>query len=48
MRKLIALVAIAFALATGTSILAVTVRGDRAHVDQDSPYRGIHQKMVLQ
>jgi hypothetical protein len=47
MRKLIALFAIAFALAAGTSILALTVHVDRAHIAQASPHGAGHQKMSL-
>jgi hypothetical protein len=47
MRKLIALLAIAFALAAGTSILALTVHVDRAHIVQASHHGAGHQKMSL-
>jgi hypothetical protein len=47
MRKLITLAAIAFALATGTSMMALTVHVDRAHIAQDSPLRAVHQKAAL-
>jgi hypothetical protein len=36
-----------FLLATGTSMMALTVHTDRAHMDQDSPYRAVHQKTAL-
>jgi hypothetical protein len=36
-----------FALAAGTSMMSLTVHTDPAHFDQDSPYRGGHQKTAL-
>jgi hypothetical protein len=47
MRKLIALVALAFALAASTSMMALTVRADRPHIDQDSPHTAAHHKTSL-
>jgi hypothetical protein len=36
-----------FVLATGTSMIALTVHTDRAHIGQDNPYGALHQKMAL-
>jgi Spy/CpxP family protein refolding chaperone len=47
MRKLIVLGAIAFALAAGTSMMALTVHVDRAHIAQAGHYGTGHQKMSL-
>jgi hypothetical protein len=47
MKTFIVTMALVFALATGTSMMALTVHTDRAHMDQDSPYRAVHQKTAL-
>jgi hypothetical protein len=47
MKTYITAMTLVFLLATGTSKMALTVHTDRAHVDQDSPYRAVHQKTAL-
>jgi hypothetical protein len=47
MRKLIAILAIAFALAAGTSIVALTAHVDRTHIAQAGPHGAGHQKLSL-
>jgi hypothetical protein len=46
MKTFITVLAFIFALATVTSMIALTVHGDHAHVDQGSRTAG-HQKMAL-
>jgi hypothetical protein len=36
-----------FLLAIGTSMIALTVHTDRAHIGQDSPSIAVHQKTAL-
>ncbi len=47
MRKLIAILAIAFALSAGTSIVALTAHVDRTHTAQVGPHGAGHQKLSL-
>jgi hypothetical protein len=47
MKTFIAALTLVFALATGASMMTVTVHTDRAHIDQDSPSRPVHQKTAL-
>jgi hypothetical protein len=47
MKTFITAMTLVFLLATGTSMMALTVHTDRAHIGQDSPYRAVHQKMAL-
>jgi hypothetical protein len=47
MKTFITAMTLVFLLATGTSMVALTVHTDRAHIDQDSPYRAVHQKTAL-
>jgi hypothetical protein len=47
MKTFIAAMTLVFLLATGTSMIALTVHTDRAHIDQDGPYRAVHQKTAL-
>jgi hypothetical protein len=47
MQKLITFVALAFVLAAGSSMVALTVHVDRAHVDQASPHKAAQQRMSL-
>jgi hypothetical protein len=42
MKTFIAAMTFVFALATGISMMALTI-----HTDQDSPYRAVHQKTAL-
>jgi hypothetical protein len=44
MKTFITAMALVFALAIGTSMMALTARTDNAHIDQDSPYKEVHQK----
>jgi hypothetical protein len=45
MKTFIKALTLVFALATGTSM--ISVHTDRAHIDQDGPYRAVHQKTAL-
>jgi hypothetical protein len=47
MKTLITVLALVFTLATITSMIALTVYGDHPHIDQDSPYKALHQKTAL-
>jgi hypothetical protein len=47
MKTFIVAMTLVFLLATGTSMMALTVHTDRAHIDQDSSSRAVHQKMAL-
>jgi hypothetical protein len=47
MKTFITAMTLVFLLATGTSMMAVTVHTDRAHIGQDSPSTAVHQKMAL-
>ena len=47
MKTFITALAIVFALATGTSVLALIVHTDSAHIDQHSPHTAGHQKLAL-
>jgi hypothetical protein len=47
MKTFITALAIVFALATGTSVLALTVHTDSAHIDQNSTHAAGHQKPAL-
>jgi hypothetical protein len=47
MKTFIAAMTFVFLLATGTSMVALTVHTDRPHIGQDSPSRAVHQKMSL-
>jgi hypothetical protein len=47
MKTFIAAMTFVFLLATGTSMLALTVHTDRAHIGQDSPSRAVHPKIAL-
>jgi hypothetical protein len=47
MKTFITVMALVFALAIGTSMMALTVHTDRAHIDQDGPYKSVHQKTAL-
>jgi hypothetical protein len=47
MKTFITAMTLVFALATGASMMALTVHTDRAHIDQDSPYGAVHQKTAL-
>jgi hypothetical protein len=46
MKTFITALAIVFALATATSMIALRVRSDHAHIDQGR-YMADHQKMAL-
>jgi hypothetical protein len=46
-KTFITAMALVFALAIGTSMMALTARTDHAHIDQDSPHKEVHQKMAL-
>jgi predicted tellurium resistance membrane protein TerC len=47
MKTFITAMALVFALAIGTSMIALTVHTDHTHIDQGSPYKAIHQKTAL-
>jgi hypothetical protein len=47
MKTFITAMTLVFLLATGTSMMAVTVHTDRAHIDQDRPHTAGHQKTAL-
>jgi hypothetical protein len=47
MKTFITAMALVFALAIGTSMMALTVHADHAHIDQGSPYKAVHQKTAL-
>jgi hypothetical protein len=45
MKTFITAMTLVFALATGTSMMALTVHSDRVHVGQDSPSRAVYQNI---
>jgi hypothetical protein len=47
MKTFIKALTLVFALAAGTSMMSLTVHTDQAHVDQDGPYKAVHQKTAL-
>jgi hypothetical protein len=47
MKTFITAMTLVFLLATGTSMMALMVHTDRAHIGQDSPYGAVHQKTAL-
>ena len=47
MKTYLTTLALVFLLATGTSMMALTVHADGTHIDQDRPRTAGHQKMLL-
>jgi hypothetical protein len=47
MKTFITAMTLVFLLATGTSMMALTVHTDRAHIGQDRPSITVHQKTSL-
>jgi hypothetical protein len=47
MKTYITALALVFLLATGTSMMALTVHANRTHIDQDRPHTAGHQRMLL-
>ena len=47
MKTYISALALVFVLATGTSMMALTVHANRTHIDQDRPHTAGHQKTLL-
>jgi hypothetical protein len=47
MKTFITAMAVVFALAIGTSMMALMVHTDHAHIDQVDPYKAAHQKTAL-
>jgi len=47
MKTCIPALALVFLLATGTSMMALTVHANRTHIDQDRPHTAGYQKMLL-
>jgi hypothetical protein len=47
MKPFITALAFIFVLASGTSLMTLTVRADRTHIDQDRPHTAGHQKAPL-
>jgi hypothetical protein len=47
MKTLITALALVFALATGASMMALTVHGDRAHIERNSARVAGHQTAFL-
>jgi hypothetical protein len=47
MKTFITAMTLVFSLTTGTSMMALTVHTDRAHIGQDSPTIAVYQKTAL-
>jgi hypothetical protein len=47
MKTFITALAFIFVLASGTSMMTLTVHADRTHIDQDRPHTAGHQKTAL-
>ena len=47
MKTYMTALALVFVLASGTSMMALTVHADRTHIDQDRPHTAGHQKTLL-
>jgi len=47
MKTFITAMTLVFLLATGTSMMALTVHTDRAHIGQDGPSIAVYQKTAL-
>jgi hypothetical protein len=47
MKTFITALALVFVLASGTSMMTLTVHADRTHIDQDRPHTAGHQKTAL-
>ena len=47
MKTRITALALVFLLATGTSMMALTVHTDRTHIDQDRPHTAGHASCLL-
>ena len=47
MKTYLTALALVFLLATGTSMMALTVHANPTHIDQDRPHTAGHQKTLL-